>query len=674
MNTLTFPLPLVESGQTYAPASLAREIVNLRVTDEGTLEAVRGPCPYIPDRGSGYPWGGRIHAVFHAVLDDGQRDVTLVRAGTELLELTGWTTNAGTGVRVLATGLSSDPNARFPDQIVQVGDLLVWNNGIDAPRIFDGWTLGRLGFDRAPGAPTTTGPGDSGHPVRRNDLGYSHPGKIGTIGNVYAQDSGALLAGIWYYYAQWEDEWGNRSPLSVASNGVVLRLEFTTGVYFADYSNYPTDFLGIGIPDLGLNSVNLNDLQKQLLAQDVQKGPSGTLRKILFRTRDATLNDTTPFELVVMDNETSVFPDNIADSNLGAAAVDYIPMPRFQAMCAHGGCLVVLDGNNVRRSDPGFIGSFRKESYAVIPGEPRGVFSSGGQLYAATDTTIYIIEDTPLGMAPKVVSDGFGLAGPNAVCTTGFGGAFGFGQDSAWVLPLNGKPENVSRPALQHMFKQLNATMIGHVWARWSPRDREVLVGVPVAGKSGNTRVLAFDGQGWRQRVYGMALACAALTQDWRQYMLVGARVEGVDILMALHGETDDYTAPEKTYAFRSAWLSADPMKLKRFNADYVYIGIVESVKADISVKVWINGTRDEPISTSTVENVNPGTTELFNTLKLGTGRVRAPRLTWKRIDVRVKSVESFAFDLTSTEPLHIAAFAMGTLSVDETLARVSRQ
>jgi hypothetical protein len=66
--------------------------------------------------------------------------------------------------------------------------------------------------------------------------------------------------------------------------------------------------------------------------------------------------------------------------------------------------------------------------------------------------------------------------------------------------------------------------------------------------------------------------------------------------------------------------------------------------------------------------------THVLGTFVLGTDRTRTPRLTWKRIDVHIKSCESFAFDLTSTAPMQLAAFSFDQMIEDANGARVSRE
>ena len=656
-NTLDFPLPVVESGQKYAPASLAQEILNLRLTPEGTLESVRGPLPLIPDYGSGYPYSGRMYGVFHALLDAGMRDVTLVRSGDTLYQQTGWTRS----VESLQTGLSSDPNARWPDQFVEVAGKIVWNNGVNTPLVYDGYVLLPLGFDRTPGAPSAAGPNDTGHPVFRNRGGYSHPGHIGTVGDFFSQGQGALLPYAREYYVQYEDYFGNRSALSPASNAVTLRQELTQDLFWHDYTNYPN-----GTPaELGLLTVNTSDLTKQFLVEGIPSGPAGTVARLLYATPDLNKNPRQPRLLVrIPDNISNVYPDNTPDGALGAPAEDYINVPRFTAMCAHNGRLVVLEGRNVRISEPGFIGSFKRNAVASLDSdgaEPSGVFSFGGKLYAATTRTLFSVEETELGWQARPVSHGTGLVGPNAVDSTPFGVCVGLDANGFWSLDLNGTITPISEEEYP-LFKRLKAGYLSHACVRWSPKDRELLCALPKAGPNyGNTLIMAWDGRGWRRREYGIAFEYLCVTKDWRQDVYGAGQIVGSTYnVFNLSAEAQTYTPPTRTSRFRSQWLRVDPTGRRRCTVRTIFIGIVESSSNNLTVTVWQNGSRDTTVVSKNVEACNPATTDLLNTLVLGTGKARTPRLTWKKVDVRVRSCESFSFDVSAAypTPLHIAAFA----------------
>lgn len=671
-SILSFPLPLVESQEKYAPASLARQILNLRLTPEGVLESVRGPVPLIPDYGAGYPYTAKMHGVFHAMLENGQRDVLLIRSGDTLYEQTGWTR----GVATVQSGLSNDPHSRFPDQFVEVAGKVVWNNGVDAAIIYDGYTALPLGYDRPPAPPSATGPSDTGHPVFRNQGGYSHPGNIGTQGDFFTAQSGALLPGLWNYYVQFEDIHGNRSPLSPASGPVILRRETTNTSYWNNYDNYPG---AAGENDLGLLSVNLDDLLKQFLVQDISIGPPGTVARLLYRTMDTNRNSVEPHFLArIPDNVTTTYPDNTADGMLGAVPVDYIAVPKFSIMCAHQGSLVIIADKNLRISDPGFPGSFQRKRYVPIGSdgaEPTAAWSFAGDLYAATTSAIYRIEESDLGLHARAITEGMGVVGPEAVANTEFG-VVGLSSNGFWRMAAGGLPEPISRE-LYPLFNKLRTAALPRVVMKWSPKDRELLCAVPYGGTVGNSRMLTWDGTGWKERQYGISAASMCITRDWRQYAIIaGKRVAAEENVYVLNGETASYSPPTKTYRYRSQWLRADPTGMRRFNVTRVYVGFVEASKGDVTWTAWQNGSRDTSVSTGTIEAINPGTSDRMDTLVLGTGRMRSPRLTWKRFDVRVKSCESFAFDLECQEPTYmsIAAFMFEAAVVDEKGGRVSRQ
>jgi hypothetical protein len=681
-DNIAFALPLIESGQRYAPGALAKEIVNLQLTPEGTLRGVRGPAPLIPDYGAGYPWAGRVYGVYHARLDRGTRDVTLVRSGTTLQEQTGWGISS-TPTRTLVTGLSSDPNARFPDCFVEVAGKIVWCNGIDTPRIYDGYSILPLGYSIRPGAPAATGPADSGHPVFRNQNGYSHPGKIGTPGNFFDSKSGAVLAGTWYYYVQFEDRFGNRSALSAAGGPAVIRQEYTKDLYWQDYNNYSADssttsVLGVTLypgTTLGLLTVQIDDLTRQFLVSGIALGPAGTVARILYRT---TGTDPTPRFLAREDNNTvQHFPDNTPDSALGDAAKDYIPVPTFGLAWEHSGCLVIADGRTIRMSDPFFPGSFERDMGVPLPDDPTGGFSFAGRCYATTETGLYAIEVTESGrLRARPLPSGKGMVAARSGAATDLGVYVGLGRDGFWSMDASEAGTDIS-DSIRPTFRRLVPGALSRAAGVWDPNRREYLCAVPEAGTSGNSLVLAWDGAGWRRRRYGISFSSCCVTKDWRRYVLAGGRRSSEDNVWALDRETG-YNLPAKTYTYKSAWLRMDANGRNRFNVDAVYVGYVESVKgATMTVKVWQNGSRDTTVGPSaghSVEMVAPSTTDVMDALVLGTGKTRTPRLTWKRIDTRVISAESFAFDLSSTSPMHIVGFSFDAYLVDSSGARVSRQ
>lgn len=669
-------LPAVESGQVYSPASLAWRVENLQLTPEGTLRSVRGPAPFIPDYGSGYPYGGRIFGLFHARLDNGARDVTLIRAGDTLYSQAGWNRN----LRPLLSGLSTDPAAKFPDTIVEVGGKLVWSNGVDVPQVYDGYTIKPLGFpQQPPGLFDVLSPGlkASNHPVFRNNTNFSHPGAIGSVGDFFSTRDGNLLAGKWQYFVQFEDVFGDRSALSPASAAFVNQ-ELTSAVYWKNYTLYPEASGAFSSTfDLGLLSVTLDDLTKQFCVNDLPRGPKGTVARILYRT---AANESEPrFLARIPDVLTEAWPDNTPDSQLGPVAKAYITTPRFHIACSYQGRLAILDGNRVRLSEPGFPGSFLEDLYIDIDAdgsEPTGLIGFGNYLYAFTESSVFRIEFDAEGLRKTPVTNGIGAMGPRTIVACDNGVLVWLGRRNWYAMSADETIKPIGDEEAP-LFRRLNPAALSRAVAVWNPVTREYLCAMPEAGSFGNRLIMAWDGRGWRRQRLGIEVSAFAATKDWRNYILAGGRLAtgNENNIWVLDHEVFGYEPPTKTYRYQSAWIRRDPTGRLRFNVDTVYVGVVEASNKPVTWALWRDGSRDTQVATGTLSLLDPATTDLINTVVIGTGKYRNPRLTWYKFDARLKDVKSFAFDIYCDEPrfMHLASFSFDSHIVDEAGARVFR-
>jgi hypothetical protein len=90
---------------------------------------------------------------------------------------------------------------------------------------------------------------------------------------------------------------------------------------------------------------------------------------------------------------------------------------------------------------------------------------------------------------------------------------------------------------------------------------------------------------------------------------------------------------------------------------------------------LWRDGSRDSVIASGTLTMLDPATTDVLDTVVIGTGKYRNPRLTWFKFDARLKDVQSFAFDLSCEEPtyLNLAGFTFDSHLTDDNGARVFR-
>ena len=292
----------IQSGQAqvqYAPTNLAYKIKNLELTPEGTLRAIRGSCPYEPNRdgtqyGSGLgvlPNGFdlfsrlttvadavTIYGIFHAGLLQGKAPTLVVRAGSALYLHAGWRRSW----KRIYGGLTDDGRAGYPDMFTVVNNTIVWTNGIDPPLVisYDGMVV-PLGFDKAPGPPEAAGPQQSSSITRDypNQEGYSWPGRIGTIGDYVDNNDGAVLAGRWKYATAYEDVHGNISPLSGESVEIAVALQRANA--FIEIEDTTTPVL-----KKYDRSTLLDNLPRQFVVKGSGDAPAHAVATRLYRTPD----------------------------------------------------------------------------------------------------------------------------------------------------------------------------------------------------------------------------------------------------------------------------------------------------------------------------------------------------------------------------------------------------
>lgn len=698
-QTAEYVLPVIESGKTYSPEVLAEEIVNLQVTNEGTLRAVRGPCPYIPDYGSGYPTQyGRMHGVYHAALDGGARDCLMISTGDKLCVARGYLRNLET----LKDGLSNEANPVFPDQFCEVAGKVIWTNGVDRALCYDGYKIFPLGYDRGPSSPTPMGPESVGPDIAnsvnnpsvyRNSAGYSHPGRIGSPGDYLAGQDGHMRAGSWYYFVQWEDIFGNLSPLSPMSGAVTVRTEEAAQSFLKNFLAW--DDIEVS---LGVWAVQIDDLTRQFFVGAIPVGPEGTVARRVYRTRDTQVNSSEPCFLVrIPDNVTTVYPDNHADSELGpSAGMPIAGVPVFKVMCAHAGGLAIGNTSSnpglVRLSDPGYSGTFR-EKRKVFPDANgaaiAGLASFEGKLLAFTQGGCFEIvdqgPDAPLLSVP--LPSGKGCVGPSTIKATAFGALVWRAGDGLFYGLKRGVTEGVS-DTIAPLLDTLNTTRAALAVAEWCPEYGVYLCAVTRSGRLGNDLLLAFDGNGWTQQNHDFKYASLTLTKDHRQMVIgCGDATEtgpiATGVVVALDRETRGYTLA-KTYRYRTNWLRPDPTGRGRFSISAVYVGFIESSSNTLAWRVWKNGRRDvvavESVASSEMTMLAPDLVDgaaTMSTIVLGTGKLRKPRLYWKQFDIKLTDVDSFSFELYGTSAAaefpHIGAFAFDMVLVDGRGARVTR-
>lgn len=702
---LEFEAPYGESTNTYAPANLARRVKNLERTPQGTLRSVRGPCPYEPDRGGGNFVFGRIHGVFHAGLKGGKAPTLIVRAGTKLYRHAGWDRT----FEELESGLSDDNTIRQVDQFVVMNDNIIWSNGIDRPRVitYQGAVF-PLGFTETPGAPFPEGPtvtpsADSNEGVDRstswpNDLGYSWPGNKGTLGDVRNPTEGSVLGSAHYYYEQWQDQFGNLSPLSARSAAVLINPQSSQETYTAQTT---------GNNALGMQGVLVDDLLRQFVVRMSGTAPNHVTGRRVYATPDTRNVGTTPGLLTVHEGvRPVVIPDRWADAELGPPPLDVVPVPTFHIMCAHNGRLIVAVHGRVLRSEPNFPGTFLR--YQEVQPDDGGASitalkSYNGSLYAWTDRGMFDISDfdnpvqisgsigcaasdtveaLPDGSLVWLAYDGWYQMGRRSSSgrrssrsrDSGRDGYGGYSSDweGSYGPPRPGTrnyPELVSGMLHEIVRDELNRYAMRQATATFDPRSGEYRCAVTPSGRKSNRLIVCFDGEFFREQDLGVDVEAMCTTDDARQYVLMGGRDTNDTplrtVFVADH-EYEDYTAPSRTYSYQSQWIRGDKLALKPFKVREAYIGIVDSYNGSATWtnyrdRQWVQDEDTAAVQTIGLDHDddNPLTNYYFGaTPLLGTVKCFEPRLHFREVRMHLSDVREWAFKLESATPMEIASFA----------------
>jgi hypothetical protein len=303
-----------------------------------------------------------------------------------------------------------------------------------------------------------------------------------------------------------------------------------------------------------------------------------------------------------------------------------------------------------------------------------GLAVFGGKLYAFTGTTVFFVENDAEGVRAQPVSTGTGCEAPQSIDTTDEGLLIWLGRRAWFAMTPDEVVTRISE-AEDKLFLRLNPALLPRAVGRFDPNTRQYVCFVPEAGSIGNPLGMVWDGKGWRRYRLGLTVESMCITKDWRQYALIAGRYGSENNVWALDREVQGYSGPTKTYLYRSAWIRLDPTGRTTANYDTVHIGVVEASNRPVTYTVWRDDNRDTSIDTGTLTMIDPLTTELMNSIAIGTGKFHNPRLTWYKFDTRCVDARSFAFDLSCDDPtfLELAAFAFDAHIVDPAGARENR-
>ena len=671
-RSANFIIPAGESSLNYTAKALTQKIVNFEFTIKRTLATVVGPTLYEPPR-SGSPdprtaFGtGEMHGIYHTTLLGGQMDLLLVRSGSKLFRHAGWRR----GWEQIYSGLTSDNRgASFPDQFVVVNDKVIWTNGIDQPLIIDAHgTTTPLGFDRAPAPPSVYGPGQFSQTTSfyPNAGGYSWRGDIGTPGDVLSGTQGAVLDGAWYYYAVYEDLYGNYSPPSPISNPAWLRTAQ------ADPYNPKADRETTG--------ATIDDLTRQFFVRLTSEGPEHTVATHIFRTPDTRRASIVPRRLVRLPGRVpSIFGDRRADSDLGEEMPRTVSVPVFRTMCVHEGRLVIANTPNdpgiVRISEPGFPGTFLEDNYTypdVNGADVIAVASHMGMLLAFTENAVYdITPDRQTGALTTgtTLVQGIGCTAPRSIAALYNGDLIFLGRDGFYSCDPRGRIKLISDDIHKVLNYDMNTSKFRRAVAVLDPVSREYHCAVPVAGTPNNRVTFCFDGNNWRRHDFEtISIDDMTVTKDYRQLVLfvgktIGA-LPGTGNVFVKDRETTNYTVPSRSAYYRSGWFFGDDTGSTFLHVRSLYLGMLDIWNGPFTIRFYRNNSWKPVIEMTDVlavgvDDDSDVVRDIAGSAVIGTARVHEPRLYWRMVPVGLENAYSWAFEIEAPYPtrLNLASVA----------------
>tara|TARA_R110002012_G_scaffold105938_5_gene247037 strand:- start:6281 stop:8419 length:2139 start_codon:yes stop_codon:yes gene_type:complete len=681
---ISFIVPAGEEQVLYSASALSYKVQNLELTPEGTLRSVIGPTRYEPDRtedeeGTTH---GAPHGIYHAGLLGGIADTLIVRMGTELKRHEGWSRS----FRTLVTDLSNEHRPIYPDQFTILGNVIIWTNGIDRARAIahDGMVV-PLGFDQAPGPAFTEGP-QQPNPTDRdtlysNALGYSWPGKIGTIGDVLDGQTGALLAGGWYYYVQWEDVFGNLSALS-AQSALVSVKTLQADPYTEGSAALATE---------------IDDLTRQFLVRVSGDAPEHAVAFRLYRTPDVKNKSVVPQLLArVSGSKQFFYPDNLPDAALGPVALETVPVPVFRVMCTHQGRLVigntVDDPGVVRRSQVGLPGTFAAQDW-IYPdsggSEVTGLASHNGKLIAFTESSTYELEDFAI---PVPLAQGIGCVAPRSIKALPDGTLIWLSRDGFYGMK-NGVVKHLSRSISRTIRNYINRTRMRMAVSVIDPTSGEYRCALTPAGDVNQSLLLCFDGAHWKRQKLGLHIADICQTDDYRQFVLaagshrkgavttiksaaqvgsdnfeLSTSVETVVIdkneVYVMDRATSAYNPPDREIIYRSGWMRGDKVGLTPLHIRTMYLGLVDAWNGKFTIRFYRNGSwadvvKMEDVLSIGLDDETGVVDDITGKAVLGAAKTHDPRLFWRQVPVGLENAYSWAFEISADFPtrLHIASF-----------------
>jgi hypothetical protein len=583
-------------------------------------------------------YGDYSHGICHARINS--RDILLLQTNDQLWVFRGASRDwEALVVPSGATAIQLNQTLLYGDDVAWATQFEVMPNGIviipyrGRALFYDGVCIAPLGYSRAPAPPEGSGPAtpsDGGHPsvaqavsarTHPNTVGYAHDrnpnepwrsdnprtggqpeesfqtsmhpsfgfGRVGTMSKEhvsmefetigatrdytrYGSSAGYLEAGQYRAATQWVDRWGNLSPLSGPSADVSFLRQTAHPHKVARTANttedpYPTEYL-----------------LKHLLWTGIDPGPTRTLGRILYRTKDlqnagtdkfyevpADAMTTTTGFATLNDNSNTIWPDNTPDAWLLREAQDVISFPSDAAFArkAFGRLFILTHQGQLRASMPGRWGTFLRDDvwYPDLEGqEIRGMWAHASGLLVFSETSTFLLapSDSSGEFVLRRIHTSLGCVAPNSCATLQDGRAVWLARDGfvAWDGEMLVVISDDKATTLRGINKARRVQSVAVV----DPTSGEYRCFLPLDGADSNTLALVYSsGDGWRTYRVGVYPTDICVTQDHRQYLLaVGNTVLGDNGVWLLDHAVTGWDIIEPQAIFETAWIEARASRTRK--------------------------------------------------------------------------------------------------------------
>lgn len=739
----TFETPITPVGQTtarlIAPDNQWRRIHNMVPTQAGGLMSVSLPIPFITNAGTtpsettANPAGGSVaygttRSIFHAYVDNEERELLLLHVDNEIWEFTGWNRgwrlligDAGDSP-VLAQHLNTPLPMDYPTQWVRTpkGVVIIPSGGQAC--FYDGTTCLQLGYTERPGPPVGLGPSSSSPDLLPdvttgklgiNDSGYACDGlysqedtampaafgygRLGTVQSIEGVAdpatnttvTGYLTPGRYRAKQQWVNIFGDVSPLSHASNDI--HFDRQPALMVKVDSNHVPD-LGGGGTDYSLVWSPLESVKKQVGWAGLMSGPTGTIGRVLYRTRDILgKGDTNFYEVpsdasvnsqafaTLPDNVTHFYPDNIPDEWLFNQPDEIEPVPPFQLACLGFGRLFIgstrQDPGALWYSDVGRYGTIlaRSKSYPDPEGARlTGMFMVADGMLVFTRNSTFLITERAGVLDRQMIDSTKGCVAPSSIRTLPHSGkTIWLGQDGFYSYQ-SGVGVQFEWEDRKEDARHINRGRMHQAVAEIDPSTGQYRCWVPMYSAIINNLAWCFDERnGWTSRNDIYATGVTA-TSDSRGMMIACGRVSvggtyrhGVWVL--------DRSGNPATGEVWTSWQRSTRSN-ERASIRKIKILLRETFvsTSSNSTKLSVSFERDYRVGTVGATNVynlypkewtteRPGTKtepDAWGTSTWANARFRERRPFWITVDTDIPECESWRMKITSDERFEILGYS----------------